>query len=267
MEKLIYLYGIIPAGGIDAAPLPSLKGLDEKSQIYRLPFENVEAIVCELDPVEYSEKELEKKTNDVNWLHQKTFHHHETLMKLYERYPIIPMKFCTLYSGLESLKNTINTHQKRMLQLLDNIADKEEWILKLYCERDKIKEIVACNNETIEAKKEKIAAMSPGRQYLEKRRLDQLIDQETEKETHVFSETIHEKLAALSVDHEVKRNWNKDVTGRQEEMCWNSVYMVDKSEITNFKSSIKELQEKWAESGWYFEVTGPWPSYHFARIS
>ena len=61
MEKLIYLYGIIPAGGIDAAPLPSLKGLDEKSHIYRLPFENVEAIVCQLDPVEYSEKELEKK--------------------------------------------------------------------------------------------------------------------------------------------------------------------------------------------------------------
>lgn len=60
MEKLIYLYGIIPASGKDAAPLPSLKGLDEESQIYSLPFENVDAIVCELDPVEYSEKELEK---------------------------------------------------------------------------------------------------------------------------------------------------------------------------------------------------------------
>lgn len=188
-------------------------------------------------------------------------------MEFYERYPIIPMKFCTIYSGLESLKNTISTHETRMLHLLDNIADKDEWILKLYCERDKLKEMVASNNETIEAKKKEIAAMSPGRQYLENRRLHQLIDQETEKETHAFSKSIHKKLAALSVDHEVKRNWNKDVTGRQEEMCWNSVYMVDKSRINDFKSIIKKLQDKWAGSGWHFEVTGPWPSYHFAKIS
>ncbi|AXI07809.1 gas vesicle protein GvpL [Oceanobacillus zhaokaii] len=267
MEKLIYLYGIIPAREKDVQPLPSFKGLDDESEVYSLPFEEIEAVVCELDPVEYGEKELEKKTNDVKWLHQKAFHHHEALMKLYEKYPIIPMKFCTIYSGQASLKNTIETNQSHMAKLLSNIADKEEWILKIYCEPEKVKETVTNYNETIEAKKEEIAAMSPGRQYLEKRRLDQLIDQEAEKEKHAFSEEIHDELAALSVDTEVKKNWNKDVTGREEEMCWNSVYMLEKFAVDEFKSVIKKLQEKWAESGWHFEVTGPWPSYHFARIS
>lgn len=267
MEKLIYLYGIIPAKEKVVHPLPSLRGLDENSEVYSLPFEEIEAVVCELDPVEYGEKELKKKTNDVKWLHQKAFHHHEALMKLYEKYPIIPMKFCTIYSGHESLKKTIDTHQSHMLELLEDIADKEEWILKIYCEPDKVKETVAGYNEAIEAKKEEIASMSPGRQYLEKRKLNQLIDQETEKEKHAFSEKVHDELAVVSVDTEVKKNWNKDVTGREEEMCWNSVYMLENVAVEEFISVVKKLQEKWTESGWHLEVTGPWPSYHFAKIS
>ncbi|MFC4023548.1 GvpL/GvpF family gas vesicle protein [Oceanobacillus longus] len=266
MEKLIYLYGIIPAEN-EASPLPRLKGLDEVSDVYRLSFDEIDAVVCELDPEEYGEKELEKKTNDAKWLHQKAFHHHEALMKLYENNPIIPMKFCTIYANLESLKTTINQHKQRMMELLEDIADKEEWILKIYCETDKVKESVAGYNETIEAKKEEIAAMSPGRQYLEKRKLGQLIDQEADKEKQAFSEKIHDDLAALSIDTEVKKIWNKDVTRRTDEMCWNSVYMLEKSAVDNFLSAFKEKQKKWEDAGWHMEVTGPWPSYHFAKIS
>ncbi|WP_249870430.1 GvpL/GvpF family gas vesicle protein [Oceanobacillus saliphilus] len=267
MEKLVYLYGIIPTKEKEKHPLPSLKGLDGESDVYSLPFDELDAVVCELDPVEYGEKELEKKTNDAKWLHEKAFHHHEALMKLYENYPIIPMKFCTIYSNHDSLLQTINHHKQRMMEMLDDIADKEEWILKIYCEADKVKQGVASYNEAIEAKKEEIASMSPGRQYLEKRKLDQLIDQETEKEKRAFSEKIHKELAALSVDSEVKKIWKKDVTGRTEEMCWNSVYMLNKSVVDDFLSIVKHQQEKWSVSGWHFELTGPWPSYHFAKVS
>ena len=267
MEKLIYLYGIIPAKEKESPSLPSLKGLDEESEIYSLPFGKIEAVICELDPADFNEKELEKKTNNAKWLHEKAFHHHEALIKLYENYPVIPMKFCTIYSGQESLKNTIETHQSHMVELLENMEDKEEWMLKIYCEADKVKGNIASYNETIEAKKGEIAAMSPGRQYLEKRKLNQLIDQEAEKEKYAFSEKIHKDLAEQSVDTAVKKNWNKDVTGRDEEMCWNSVYLLEKSAVDDFLSAIKSLHAKWADSGWHFEVTGPWPSYHFAKIS
>lgn len=266
MEKLIYLYGIIPVRE-DSPPLPSLKGLDEESEVYSLPFGNIEAVVCELDPEEFSEKELEKKTNNAKWLHEKAFHHHDTLMKLYKNFPVIPMKFCTIYSGKESLEHTIETHQTHMLELLENIEDKEEWIVKVYCEADKVNESIASSNETVEAKKAEITEMSPGRQYLEKRKLNQLIDQEAEKEKQAFSEKIHKNLAEHSVNTEVKNNWNKDVTGRDEEMRWNSVYLLEESKVEDFLSMIKSLQTQLTDTGWHFEVTGPWPSYHFAKIS
>ncbi|WP_100010265.1 GvpL/GvpF family gas vesicle protein [Lentibacillus sediminis] len=263
MNKLIYLYGIIP-GGSSVQPF---KGLDEQSDVYTIPFEDVDAVVCNLDETEYGEKELEKKTNDAKWLHEKAFHHHEALMSLYKDYPVIPMKFCTIYKSTDNLQETIDTHRERMVELLDVIADKEEWILKIYCEEDKVRDTVSEKNETVEAKKQEIAALSPGRQYLEKRKLDQTIDQESDREKQRFADWVHEELRGKAIDNEVKRNWNKDITGRSEEMCFNGVYMLEKPAVDEFLNQVSEIQNQSEDGGWLLEVTGPWPSYHFAQIS
>ncbi|MEC5424504.1 GvpL/GvpF family gas vesicle protein [Virgibacillus sp. C22-A2] len=265
MDKLIYLYGIIPANADNA--IPPMKGIDEHNPIFTIPFGEIEAVVCNLDEAEYREKELEAKTNNMEWVHEKAFHHHEALMTLYEIFTIIPMKFCTIYSGKDSLQNTIVEHKPKMIELLDVIAGKEEWIMKIYCDNSKLKENVAEDNPTIASKREEIELLSPGRQYLEKRKLDQLIEQETDKEKDSFSSRLHDQFAQFSTDSEVKKNWNKDVTGREEDMCWNSVYMLEQSTVEDFLANVQKAQDKWKSSGWFIEVTGPWPSYHFSKIS
>ncbi|OZU88408.1 hypothetical protein CIL03_12235 [Virgibacillus indicus] len=266
MAKLVYLYGIIPKNDSYKEKLSTMKGLDDFHEIHTIPFQETEAVICHLDEVQYGEKELEKKTNDVKWVHEKAFHHHEILMKLYEEFPIIPMKFCTIYSGEESLAKKLDAHQENMIELLEFIKDKEEWIMKIYCDPSKVRENVSEQNTTIDQKRKEIGEMSPGRQYLEKRKLDQLIDQEADREKDSFASNIHEALASISLQNEVKKNWNKDVTGRTEEMCWNSVYMLKNTAVDDFLNHVKELQDKWEPSGWQIEVTGPWPSYHYAKI-
>ncbi|MGP4039151.1 GvpL/GvpF family gas vesicle protein [Gracilibacillus sp. D59] len=267
MGSLIYLYGVIPSMEKAKHTFPKFKGLDGEQEVYTISFGQIDAVVCSLDKTEYGEKELEKKTKDAKWLHEKAFHHHEVLMSLYANYPVVPMKFCTIYSGLDNLRSTMNKQKQRMIELLEIIADKEEWILKIYCDEEKVRKSISDQSGIIEAKKEEIRAMSPGRQYLEKKKLGQLIDQEVHKEIQAIVENIHEELADMSVNTEVKRNWNKDVTGRKEEMSWNSVYMLKKHKVDDYLARIKEIQNKWTDAGWQLEVTGPWPSYHFAAIS
>lgn len=267
MDHLIYLYAIIPRVEKSPFPLMGLKGLDEQHDVYTIPFHDVEAVVCNLNETEYGEKELEQKTNDAEWLHQKAFHHHEALMALYQNGPVIPMKFCTIYSSMDNLENTIDKHKQRMVELLDVVRDKEEWILKIYCDQDKVKDAVAEQNDTVDAKKKEIENLSPGRKYLEKRKLSQIIDQEADREKQRFSTRIHEELRSFSIGTEVKKNWNKDVTGRKDEMCHNGVYFLEKENVDAFLAQVKEMQNKWEVSGWNLEVTGPWPSYHFATIS
>ncbi|SEB07351.1 Gas vesicle synthesis protein GvpL/GvpF [Thalassobacillus cyri] len=267
MAELIYLYGIIPTNEKSTTPLPSFKGLDDEHDVHTLSFDGIDAVVCNLEESEYNQSALEEKTSDVEWLHEKAFHHHEAVTKLHEKYTIIPMKFSTIYSGYESLESTIKEHHKKMSDLLAWLSDKEEWNLKIYCDNEALRERTSAHNLTIEEKKKEIDQMSPGRQYLEKRKLDHLIDQELEKDKETYSSRIHDQLASYSEKTDIKKNWSKDVTGRSDEMCWNSVYLLKEANVEDFLSQVKHLQEVWKETGFQFELTGPWPAYHFAKLT
>ncbi|MBM7551298.1 GvpL/GvpF family gas vesicle protein [Thalassobacillus pellis] len=267
MDNLIYLYGIVPENEISAAPLPSFKGLDNEHAAYTISINGINAVVCNLDEAGYKETELEKKTNDPQWLHEKAFHHHEVLLDLNNRYTVIPMKFCTIYENADSLWNKLEPLEQKIAEQLKWLKNKEEWNMKIYCDDEKLRESVAAHNLTIEAKKKEIEEMSPGRQFLEKKRLDQLIDQEALKEKETFSARVHEQLTEMCEDTSVKKNWNKKVTGRNDEMCWNSVYLLSTENVEEYLSEIKSLQDKWTRDGWHLEITGPWPAYHFASLT
>lgn len=60
----------------------------------------------------------------MEWVKDKAFHHHETLIKLRERTTIIPMKFCTIYQSENSLGDMVSTYAGDWVQLLDNLKEK-----------------------------------------------------------------------------------------------------------------------------------------------
>ncbi|MBP1948819.1 GvpL/GvpF family gas vesicle protein [Virgibacillus litoralis] len=262
MSDLIYVYGIINE---NQTP-PVFKGIDGERDAHTISLGKVDAVVCDVSQQEFGEEALQQKVEQADWLHEKAFHHHEALMKLYEYCTVIPMKFGTIYKSFENLERTIAKHCDQLIESLEVLVDKEEWNFKIYCNNEKLREGIAIHNPTVESKKEEIAGLSPGRQYLEKRKLSQLVNQELEKEKESFSTLVHDSLQAFSVSSEVKKNWNKDVTGRNEEMSWNSVYLIQKNQVESYLDHIKELQKKWEDSGWMLEATGPWPAYHFVAL-
>lgn len=265
---LIYLYGLIPVEEAGIKSLPALKGLDGESEVRPLPLKNSVALICQLDEQAYTEESIKDKANhDMEWLQEKAFHHHETLLSLYKRFTVIPMKFCTIFSNKESLSETLLKNEEKLSRLFMAIKEKEEWNLKIYSDDDRLKQRVLNQNPLILKKKEKIGGLSPGRQYFEKIKMEKMIEQELEREKDAACKEIHEKLTRFSLLDQVKRNWRKEVTGRDESMNWNSVYLVKGSKTDEFLEEINRIKEKFSSAGWTFEATGPWPAYHFASLN
>ncbi|WP_101841868.1 GvpL/GvpF family gas vesicle protein [Halobacillus sp. Marseille-P3879] len=267
MSLYVYLYGMIPAPGNGNHPISSLKGIDNEHEIQIKNYEGISAVFCHVDESEYGEKVLQEKTNDMEWVQEKAFHHHEILMKIRENATLIPMKFCTIYQSEKNLEDMVNQHHDQMKALIDQLEGKEEWNLKVYCDREQLTQSVADHNLNIKEKKDEIAQMSKGRQYLESRKLDQYVQQEADKEQEAFGSALHDQLIKYSVEDTVKKNWNRDVTGKDEEMCWNSAYLVPLEQVENFLEIITNENEKHKDSGWILEATGPWPPYHFAKLN
>ncbi|ARI76457.1 hypothetical protein HM131_06235 [Halobacillus mangrovi] len=267
MNELLYLYGIIPKPDEETDSFADIKGIDGEHSLTMMNFNHCAAVVCLVDEEEYGEKVLEEKTKQMDWVQEKAFHHHEALISLRERTTIIPMKFCTIFQNEESLSEMIQSREEDWERLLNELENKEEWNVKIYCDRSLLREEVAENNLTIENKKAEIAEMSKGRQYLERKKLNQIIDKEVEQEQHDFSKGYHEKWKGLAAQDSVKKVWNKDVTGKDEEMCWNSAYLLPLEHVEPFLEHVTLANEKHASAGWKFEITGPWPAYHFVNLS
>ncbi|MDY0394606.1 GvpL/GvpF family gas vesicle protein [Virgibacillus halophilus] len=109
----VYLYALIPTHETNVKKLPEVKGFDDKNALYTLPLEDITAIVSDLDGDEFTEENIkEKVNNDMPWLQDKALHHHKVLTRLHQDYTIIPLKFCTIYNNVGSLKESVAS-QKR----------------------------------------------------------------------------------------------------------------------------------------------------------
>ncbi|TKD70688.1 GvpL/GvpF family gas vesicle protein [Pseudalkalibacillus hwajinpoensis] len=268
MSNLLYLYGLVPSHEATTTPLPSIKGFDGEGIIYPLSINEVTAFVCELEADQYSEETISNKiNNDMEWLQEKAFHHHETVQQLAQQYTIVPLKFCTLYKNPDSLMQTVESNNEKLSETFKLLEGNEEWNLKIYCNDEELKKQVSESNTSIEAKRQEISQLSPGRQFFEKKKIDELINQELENEKNLFCEEIHEKLQKISLFGSIKKNWSKDVTGRKEKMAWNSVFLLPSANVEEFIEEIKLDEETYGVNGWDFEVSGPWPPYHFSSFT
>ncbi|MCA1065573.1 GvpL/GvpF family gas vesicle protein [Rossellomorea sp. AcN35-11] len=268
MSGLLYLYGLIPTEEASKESLPAMRGFDGEGKLYTIEIGEVTAIVCDLSSQEYSEDSLRNKVEkDMDWLQEKAFHHHETVLMVSKLYTIIPLKFCTLYKNEENLKSTIEGNRNKLEATFKQLDGNEEWNVKIYCDDKVLKKQVSENHPSIEAKRKEISKLPKGRQFFEMKKIDQLVDRELENEKNRLCEEVHEKLKEHSLQGNIKKNWSKGATGRQEHMAWNSVFLLPDSKVEEFVEEIKHYEEEMGHAGWKIEASGPWPPYHFSSFS
>ncbi|KEZ48142.1 GvpL/GvpF family gas vesicle protein [Metabacillus indicus] len=267
MDDLIYLYGLIPSDEADHQSFPSFKGFDGEKNIYTIPAGDVTAVVCRLDSEQFSEEAIKDKIdNDMEWLQEKAFHHHETVTALYKSFTIIPLKFCTIYKSEESLKQTIEASGPKISETLQSLKGNEEWNVKIYSDDPVLKKKVGETHPAVEEKLQEISVLPKGRQFFEKKKIDKLIEDELENEKNRVCEQLHEQLKQFALHAAIKKNWNKDVTGLKENMAWNSVFLLQSEKVETFLEEMKQADEKLGGTGWRIEATGPWPAYHFSSF-
>jgi len=268
MNDLIYLYGLVPKNEADKVTVSDMPDFSGNGQLRAVPIGDAAAIVCTLDGNEYSEEFIKEKTShDMEWLQEKAFHHHETVLELARRFTVIPLKFCTLYKSEDSLVSSIEPSLDKLQTAFKSIAGNEEWNLKIYCNDELLKQQFSASNPALEEKKAAISELPKGRQFFENKKIDKWLDGEIEKEKDKMGETIHKQLSDFALSGNVKKTWSKDATGRTDPMTWNSVYLISKPEVEGFLKKVEDYQKNLEAAGWQLEATGPWPAYHFSSIS
>lgn len=260
----IYLYGVILTEELVKTEVPTMVGIDQKNAIV-LKFKELAAIITPVNPLQFSQQQIDLQLKNPDWLKEKAFHHHECISVINTQFTILPMSFCTIFQNEENLTTLLSEQYDVILQQLFRFKDKQEWNLKIYCDSRQALSYVVYHNPNVLELKENIANMPKGKQFIMKKKLDQLITNELEKEQSLWWQRIENQLQSIFSASRLRKNWGREITERNDDMIVNCDFLIDKKKTEQFLTKVQKLEWTFSELGCTFQVSGPWPPYHFSK--
>jgi hypothetical protein len=261
----IYLYGVILMEELQKTEVPSIIGIDQKKSSV-IPFKKLAAVITPVNPHNFSQQRIDYQLKDPDWLKEKAFHHHECISAIHSRQiTILPMSFCTIFQKEENLITLLNEQYDVIFEKLNRLKEKQEWNLKIYCNSEQAFSYVVHHNPSVLELRENIATMPKGKQFIMKKKLNQLITEEVEKEQSQWWHQVEQTLRPFFEEAKLRKNWGREITERKDEMIVNCDFLINSSKSEHFLNRIQELEQEFAEAGCTFQVSGPWPPYHFSK--
>lgn len=259
MNDLIYVYclSLSPLG-----LMPKMEGKGLESLI----FDDFHVIVKYVSESEFSEENLKKNLSDIQWLDSNAREHFKIISLIMEDYTVIPFRFGSIFNTSASLKKFITDYSESLMDNLHHIIGKEEWSIKIYCDRKTLCERIDELSEEAAELEKQIMASSPGKAFLLKRKKTELIENEMDKICQNYGQQYFDKFKDLSELTNLNNLLPKEFTGREDTMILNAAFLVNKIKVADFKNTVDTLSKKDENSGFFIDVTGPWPPFSFISI-
>ena len=224
-------------------------------------FPDVCAVVSEVAVEDFCGPAAELQMQQLAWVGPRACRHEQVVEEVMRHSPVLPARFGTLFSSLESLAEFLDKHRKAISQFLDRVADQEEWSVKGLLDRKQAGQ--ARMSESLTAQQGQLAALPPGTRYFQEQR----IRAGAEKELSLWlNETCRQIAGDLGRQ---ASNFCECPVGPHEpaesgiEVVLNWAFLLPRSVTTAFRARIDELNANHALKGLVFELSGPWPPYRF----
>ncbi|MBI5149706.1 MAG: GvpL/GvpF family gas vesicle protein, partial [Candidatus Omnitrophica bacterium] len=151
--------------------------------------------------------------------------------------------------------------------ILRKLKDKEEWGVKIYCDLEKLKEVIIREDgEILDIDKEIIGSTAPGKAYLLKKKKEELLNIAVNKKLNEYGEMSFDRLRERSREARINKLLPREATERNDEMILNSAFLINKDNVEDFLNIVEDLRAKYTDQGLFFDCTGPWPPYNFCAL-
>jgi hypothetical protein len=256
VNRGVYVYGFTSAA---AQPGAGLSGIDG-SRTYSVVEGNLAAIVSDLSAPRHLWGMGATGEPDMAVLAPRLEEHERVLEAVLDHGTVLPMRFGTLYSSREDVRDVLRAHAPDIDAALGRLEGKVEWGLTVTWYSP------AAEPDLMRAAPELIAPVqeelrTAGRAYLSRREAEKA---RAERRFGVSAE-LHravDSVVASSVVHPARRR--RDDGGS--DTLLRASYLVAKTDRGRFEDVIRKGLEAGADIGLRGELTGPWPPYNFSGL-
>ena len=258
-NDLLYIYCICDVE-------PRLQDISGNENLKCLQFEDLFAIVKDVSPDEFSEENLKKNFADLAWIETHARDHIRIIVEVMKSSTVIPFKFGTIFINDERLGNFINDYSVSLIENLQHLKGKEEWSVKIYCDRTKLNAQIGAISQDVRNLEEEIKSSMPGKAFILKRKKVDLVEKEVQHAIGYYGQNCYDQLAILSATTHINNLLPREVTERTDDMILNASFFVPAEKVSDFLTIIDQSQEKYKEVGFDIEAAGPWPPFSFISI-
>ena len=263
-SELWYVYGITPAT-VDVRRAP--EGVDD-APLELCVDDDLAAVASRLDGERYSPGEIERGTENVEWLAPRAVAHDRVLTWLSDHGPVVPLPVFSLFSAEDAVRKTLRERRAELRNALHRVERGREYALRVYRIDAELAVIAAEHSPRLAELEQSAAAASPGQRYL----LERKLDAERKKELHGIGGTIAREISATlrPFAAEVAETRVSARTLRAEAegtLILDIAFLVEPRRLEDFQRALTEIVGRHGGRGFRFDFTGPWPPYHFVQSS
>ncbi|MEI8032323.1 MAG: GvpL/GvpF family gas vesicle protein [Chlorobiaceae bacterium] len=259
-DRLIYLYCVA-----SEAPLKGASG--DHDGIIIMEHNGLFVCLRHVLEDEFSESNLKKNISSEPWLDLHVREHLSVIGNLMERNTVIPFNFGTIYRTRERLQSFLDQHAAGLKSALDYLADKEEWSVKIFCNRAKIVQNISSLSRNIADIDLQISKSSPGKAYILGKKKNEILEKEISQIYNACSKELFSSLNLMAREYRLNQVLSGDLTGRGEDMIVNAAFLIQKDNVPGFIAKTDGLVTEHENMGLLLEVAGPWPPYTFVNLS
>src|SRR5438874_6667764 len=179
----------------------------------------------------------------------------ETVMKTYT---IIPMSFGTVFRTDNDIREVLKSIYPSLKDVLNQMAGKLEFGLKVNWDRDRIIEELKHDDEEIRQFHQEITRKHLQSTYLARMQLGRMIDKSLAERSAQYVREIYEGLRNSCVA-------SRDNKPIGDKMIMNAAFLVERQRETEFDAVVNKIARKYGNR-LNFKYTGPWPPYNFVNI-
>lgn len=263
-DLVYYVYAVARPHDPQQTVLLPTAGIIPQSPVYAVPWRDLVAMTSAVPLADFGAEALPVKLEDLDWTCARVLAHQETLAQLMVNYTIVPLKFCTLYTTEDRVRDMVETHYAELDRALERLYGATEWGIKVYCDRRILAEWVERAAPEVQVLRSSMANKSEGAAFFIRKRLEKLVTTVAEHTVDPCLSDSYERLRQHARETCINQVQAQNAAENQPELVANVAYLVDNTAYTGFTTALDQLVETYTEQGFRYELTGPWPPYNFA---
>jgi hypothetical protein len=258
-ETAYYLYCLTP-GTCDIKA--SAIGVDGQRPVSVSDCGEIGAVFSEVGLREFCGESAEAHLQDLAWLGPRVCRHEAVIEELMSQAPVLPARFATLFTSVDSLKQSVLEHREAITGFFAQLGDKQEWAVKGLLNRTEALRRLGLSGP--HAAEYQVLATSPGVRYFQEKRIKAELERDFNLRLKDFCRQAAAALGEQANDFRERKVIASVAAGTDTEIVLNWAFLLSPSTIEDFRVRLDRFNSGEAFPGLTLTLTGPWPPYSFA---